>query len=76
MGVYFIRRRWWFATLPLLAALAGCAAGESAAAPDEDHSSDDEAHVAVRAEPARIGTLTLTVEGLGAVKPCPITSPP
>ncbi len=71
-----MRWRWWFAALPLLAALAGCASRGGAAAPEEDHEPEGEAHVSVRTEPARVGTLMETVEGLGAVRRFPITSPP
>ncbi len=66
-----MRWRWWFATLPLLAVLAGCASRGGAAAPEEDHEAEGEAHVVVRTEPARVGTLTETVEGLGRCEALP-----
>ena len=71
MGFFVMRWRWWHAAFPLLVAFAGCGAHGDAAAPAEGHAATDEAHVTVRAEPARIGTLTETVEGLGRCEALP-----
>src|SRR5437868_11040734 len=64
-------RRWCHAVVPLLAALAGCGSHGGATAPDEEHSTRGEAHVTVRTEPARIGTLAETVEALGRCEALP-----
>jgi RND family efflux transporter MFP subunit len=63
--------RWWHAALPLLAAFAGCGTHGGPATAEEEHSSEGEAHVTVRTEPARIGTLTEAVEGLGRCESLP-----
>jgi HlyD family secretion protein len=56
---------------PLLAALAGCAAHGTFAPEDAGHTTNDEAHVSVRTEPARVGLLTRTLEGLGRCEALP-----
>ena len=63
--------RWWYAAFPLLAAFAGCGSHGGPATAEEEHSSEGEAHVTVRTEPARLGTLTETVEGLGRCEALP-----
>jgi RND family efflux transporter MFP subunit len=54
-----------------MAALAGCASHGGAHAPEDENSPQGEAHVTVRTEPARISTLTETVEGLGRCEALP-----
>ncbi len=63
--------RWWYGALPLLFALAGCGANGEPAKPEEEHSSDGEAHVTVRTELARLGTFTESIEGLGRCEALP-----
>jgi multidrug efflux pump subunit AcrA (membrane-fusion protein) len=71
MRFFIMKWRWWYGTLPLLAALAGCGTYGGPAQPDEEHSGDGEAHVTVRAEPARLGSLRETVEGMGRCEALP-----
>jgi RND family efflux transporter MFP subunit len=68
-----MRQRWWIVLLPLLVALPGCNTHGDAAAPDDEAKTkkDTEAHVTVRTEPARMGTLTETAEGLGRIEALP-----
>ncbi|MFI5453857.1 MAG: efflux RND transporter periplasmic adaptor subunit [Isosphaerales bacterium] len=63
--------RWWYAAFPLLAAITGCGIHGGSAAPGEEHSPEGEAHVTVRTEPARLGMLTETVDGLGRCEALP-----
>jgi RND family efflux transporter MFP subunit len=63
--------RWWHAAIPLVLAIAGCGAHGGAAASDEEHEEASEAHVVAKTEPARLGTLTHTVEGLGRCEALP-----
>jgi multidrug efflux pump subunit AcrA (membrane-fusion protein) len=63
--------RWWHAVIPLLVAIAGCASHGGSATEDEKHGEEHEAHVEVKTEPARLGTLTETVEGLGRCEALP-----
>jgi RND family efflux transporter MFP subunit len=71
MGAYRVRRFWHLAFL-FLAAAAGCAThGDTTAKDDEEHEEKKEAHVTVRAEPARLGNVTETVEGLGRCEALP-----
>ena len=71
MRFFVMRWRWWYAAFPLLAAFAGCGTHGGPATAEEEHSSEGEAHVTVRTEPARIGTLTEAVEGLGRCESLP-----
>ena len=64
-------RQWWFAAIPLAVALAGCGLHGGTAPEDEKHGDEHEAHVEVKTEPARLGTLTETVEGLGRCEALP-----
>ncbi len=66
-----MRVRRWHTALPLMVALSGCALHGGASAPDEDEPKNGEAHVTVRAEPARTSTLAQTVEGLGRCESLP-----
>jgi multidrug efflux pump subunit AcrA (membrane-fusion protein) len=64
-------RFWMLAALASLG-LAGCRGGSPPAEPkDEQASKGEVAHVAVRTEPARRGTLVRTVEGLGRSEAVP-----
>ncbi len=58
MRILITKWRWWHGALPLLVAvLAGCGAYGGPATSEEEHSSEEEeAHVTVRTEPARLGT--------------------
>jgi RND family efflux transporter MFP subunit len=71
MKLLVTKWRWWHGALPLLFALAGCGANGEATKPEEEHSSDGEAHVTVRTELARLGTLTESIEGLGRCEALP-----
>jgi RND family efflux transporter MFP subunit len=71
MTAYLVRWRCWHAALLLLTASAGCGAHGDAAAPDEGQAAKGEAHVTVRTEPARLGALSETVEGLGRCEALP-----
>jgi len=51
--------------------MTGCGIRGGSAAPGEEHSSEEEAHVTVRTEPARLGMLTETVDGLGRCEALP-----
>ena len=65
-------RRWlWCAAIPVTAALVGCGSHGGTPAEDEKHGEASEAHVEVKTEPARLGTLSETVEGLGRCEPLP-----
>ena len=63
--------RWWYAALPLALILAGCGLHGEAAPDEEKHDEEHEAHVEVKTEPARLGTSTETVEGLGRCEALP-----
>ena len=71
MMAYLVKWRCRHAAFLLLTASAGCGNHEDAAAPDEGHAAKGEAHVTVRTEPARLGTLIETVEGLGRCESLP-----
>ena len=64
-------RRRWFAAITLAVALTGCGSHGEAEAEAEKHDEEHEAHVEVKTEPARLGTLTATVEGLGRCEALP-----
>jgi multidrug efflux pump subunit AcrA (membrane-fusion protein) len=65
------RNGWWSMSMSLAFALAGC--GGDGAASDEEgaHEPDGEAHVIVRTEPAKVGALTQTADGLGRCEALP-----
>ena len=71
MRILVARWRWWHAAIPLVVAFAGCGSHGGAATEDEKHEEEHEAHVVVKTEPARLGTLTETVEGLGRCEALP-----
>ena len=71
MTAYLLKWRRWQAMFIFLAAIAGCGTHEDAAEPHEAEAADGEAHVTVRTEPARLGTLTETIDGLGRCEPLP-----
>ncbi len=71
MTAYLVRWRCWHAVFLFLTAVAGCGVHEDAAAPDGEQAAKGEAHVTVRTEPARLGTLTETIEGLGRCEALP-----
>ncbi len=71
MSVSIAGWRWWHAAVPLLLACAGCASHGGAAPTDEKKEEEHEAHVVVKTEPARLGTLTETVDGLGRSEALP-----
>ena len=71
MSVSIAGWRWWHAAVPLLLACAGCASHGGAAQADEKKEEEHEAHVVVKTEPARLGTLTETVDGLGRCEALP-----
>lgn len=65
----------WCALSLLLAALAGCTThGGTATANDDEeheHAASSEAHVVVRAQPARSGVIRVTVDALGRIEALP-----
>lgn len=63
--------RWWHAAFPLVVVFAGCSSHGDVAKPNEEHSPEGEAHVTVRTEPARLGALIDTVDGLGRCESLP-----
>ena len=63
--------RSWCAVLPLLVATTGCGSHGGASREEGDEAAKGEAHVTVRTEAARTGTLTETVEGLGRCEALP-----
>jgi RND family efflux transporter MFP subunit len=63
--------RWWYAAIPLSLILVGCGSHAGTTPEDEKHDEEHEAHVEVKTEPARLGTLTQTVEGLGRCEALP-----
>jgi RND family efflux transporter MFP subunit len=71
MRALVARWRWWHAAIPLLAAIAGCSSHGSTAADEEKHEEAEEAHVVVKTEPARVGTETESVDGLGRCEALP-----
>src|SRR5438309_11335207 len=71
MTDYLVRWRCWHAIILVLTAVAGCGAHEDAAAPEGGQAAKGEAHVTVRTEPARLGTLAETIEGLGRCEALP-----
>ena len=71
MSILFAGWRWWHAAIPLVLAFAGCGSHGGTAAEDEKHEDAHEAHVVVKTEPARMGTLTETVDGLGRCEALP-----
>src|SRR5271157_1623855 len=71
MRFFIMKWRWWHGALPLLTALAGCGIHGDSTAPGEEHSPEGEAHVTVRTEPARLGSLRETVEGMGRCEALP-----
>jgi HlyD family secretion protein len=71
MRMPFASWRCWHAAIPLLMAIAGCGSHGGAATEDEKHKEEHEAHVEVKTGPARLGTLTETVEGLGRCEALP-----
>ncbi len=66
-----VRRLWSQTATLLLMACAGCGAPGNVAPPGEEHAVGDEAHVTVRAEAAKQGTLTKTIAGLGRCEALP-----
>jgi multidrug efflux pump subunit AcrA (membrane-fusion protein) len=71
MWIRVAGRQWWYTAIPLAVALAGCGLHGGTAPEDEKHGDEHEAHVEVKTEPARLGTLTETVEGLGRCEALP-----
>ena len=67
----FLVLRWLYLALPLLFLLAGCSSSGGSAPPEEEHSGDGEAHVTVRTELAKLGTLIDTVEAMGRCEALP-----
>lgn len=66
------RWRWWHAAIPLLVAFAGCSSHSGTPAEEEKkHEEEGEAHVVVKTEPARLGTLIESVDGLGRSEALP-----
>jgi RND family efflux transporter MFP subunit len=63
--------RLWIAAIPLAVAFAGCGSHGGTAPEDEKHGEEHEAHVEVKTEPARLGALIETVEGLGRCEALP-----
>ena len=63
--------RWWHVAIPLVVVFAGCGPHDGSAAEGEKKEEEHEAHVVVKTEPARLGTLTETVEGLGRCEAIP-----
>jgi RND family efflux transporter MFP subunit len=63
--------RWRHAAIPLLVAIAGCGSHGDMTASDDKHEEAGEAHIVAKTEPARLGTLTHTVEGLGRCEALP-----
>ncbi len=74
MRFMVMRWRLWYAIPLVLAALVGCTAHGGAAPADDDEHKDSptgEAHVVVRAQPARSGVITVTVDALGRIDALP-----
>lgn len=71
MRIFVITFRLWYVALPLLVAMAGCGAHSGASPADGEDSAKGEAHVTVRAEPARTSTLPEAVDGLGRCESLP-----
>ena len=71
MRIHVSGWRRWHVAIALVVALAGCGSHGGTAAEEEKHEEEHEAHVEVKTEPARVGTMTQTVEGLGRSEPLP-----
>jgi RND family efflux transporter MFP subunit len=63
--------RWWMLVALLCVGLAGCHKESQTAEAKDEHSEEEEAHVAVRVEAARRGTIVQTVEALGRSEAIP-----
>ncbi len=63
--------RWWMIVGLLCVGLAGCHKESQTAEAKDEHSGKEEAHVTVRVEAARRGTIVQTVEGLGRSEAIP-----
>ena len=63
--------RWWMLVGLLCVGLAGCRKESQTAEAKDGHSGAEEAHVTVRVEAARRGTIVQTVEGLGRSEAIP-----
>ena len=62
--------RWCLASAVLLAAAVGCG-GQTATKGDAEHEAEGEAEVVVKAEPARRGSVSESIAGLGRVEALP-----
>ena len=63
--------RWWMGAGLLWLGLAGCRHESPSAVAGEEHGDEAKAHVAVKTEPTRKGTVTETIEGLGRSEAVP-----
>ncbi len=63
--------RWWMMVALLCVGLAGCHKESQTAEAKDEHSEEEKAHVAVRVEAARRGTIVQTVEALGRSEAIP-----
>jgi multidrug efflux pump subunit AcrA (membrane-fusion protein) len=63
--------RWWMFAGLLCVGLTGCRHESPSAEAKEEHAEDAEAHVVVKTEPTRQGTVAETVEGLGRSEAVP-----
>ena len=71
MAAYLAKYRRWHAVFLFLIAIVGCGAHENAAESHDAEAEDGEAHVTVRTELARLGTLKETIDGLGRCEALP-----
>jgi RND family efflux transporter MFP subunit len=63
--------RWWIPAALVVLGIAGCRGVHEPTAAGEEHAEKEEAHVAVRTEPAKRGAIVETVEGLGRSEALP-----
>ena len=71
MKVLIMKWQWRYGAFVFLMALAGCGTYGGQPADDEEHAPAGEAHVTVRTEPARRGSLRKIVEGMGRCEALP-----
>jgi RND family efflux transporter MFP subunit len=71
VGTIARRNAWWPMSISLALAVAGCGSDGASSDEEGEHEHGGEAHVIVRTEPAKVGALIETAEGLGRCEALP-----